>query len=159
MIWRRSYLYKKYSTSKDVCRHGEHTCVKIRVAIAKGIHLFPFRTEKLSPSALMVLPIGGRVSRRPFFSFFKGNNKQIHKNKLTVMWAFFLPIPKLNKVVLATNLWLANRTFTKSQKLGKYSQKESFIGIIMVACYCYRGSCYSIPVSYTHLTLPTIYSV
>ena len=30
-----------------------------------GVHLFPFRTEKLSPIALMVLPhAGGRVSRR-----------------------------------------------------------------------------------------------
>src|SRR5215213_5511799 len=36
------------------------------VAIARGKHLFPFRTEKLSPSAPMVLgPQGpGRVGRR-----------------------------------------------------------------------------------------------
>ena len=31
---------------------------------SEGVHLFPFRTEKLSSSALMVLPYGGRVSRR-----------------------------------------------------------------------------------------------
>ncbi len=40
------------------------------VALARGKHLFPFRTEKLSPSAPMVLgPQGpGRVGRRRFFS-------------------------------------------------------------------------------------------
>ena len=39
------------------------------VAMAEGIHLFPFRTEKLSPPAPMVLPgrPGGRVGRRPIF--------------------------------------------------------------------------------------------
>jgi hypothetical protein len=31
------------------------------VAIARGIHLLPFRTEKLSPFTPMVLPQGGRV--------------------------------------------------------------------------------------------------
>ena len=29
---------------------------EIQVAIASGFHLFPFRTEKLSPTAPMVLP-------------------------------------------------------------------------------------------------------
>ena len=39
-----------------------------RVTMAAGIHLFPFRTEKLSPSAPMVLrgKLRGRVGRRPF---------------------------------------------------------------------------------------------
>ena len=39
----------------------------IGVAMAEGLHLFPFRTEKLSPPAPMVLPgrPGGRVGRRP----------------------------------------------------------------------------------------------
>src|SRR6266498_3574128 len=38
------------------------------VAIARGKHLFPFRTEKLSPSAPMVLggQLPGRVGRRRF---------------------------------------------------------------------------------------------
>jgi hypothetical protein len=42
---------------------------KFPVAIARGKHLFPFRTEPLSPSAPMVLgPQGpGRVGRRRFF--------------------------------------------------------------------------------------------
>lgn len=34
------------------------------VAIARGIHLLPFRTEKLSPFTPMVLPQGGRVGSR-----------------------------------------------------------------------------------------------
>src|SRR4051812_42609140 len=42
---------------------------KFPVAIAWGKHLFPFRTEQLSPTAPMVLgPKGpGRVGRRRFF--------------------------------------------------------------------------------------------
>src|SRR5439155_4384871 len=41
---------------------------KLPVAIARGKHLFPFRTEKLSPSAPMVLGgrPPGRVGRRRF---------------------------------------------------------------------------------------------
>src|SRR5258706_16444945 len=39
--------------------------------MAEGQHLFPFRTEKLSPPAPMVLPgkPGGRVGRCPIFSW------------------------------------------------------------------------------------------
>src|SRR3954454_22347764 len=39
------------------------------VAIARGPHLFPFRTEQLSPAAPMVLGthVPGRVGRRRFF--------------------------------------------------------------------------------------------
>ena len=36
----------------------------IQVVIATGPHLFPFRTEKLSPLAPMVLRNSGRVGRR-----------------------------------------------------------------------------------------------
>src|SRR3982751_2518619 len=41
---------------------------KLSVAIARGKHLFPFRTEQLSPSAPMVLVLKGtgRVGRRRF---------------------------------------------------------------------------------------------
>ena len=38
----------------------------IPVVIATGFHLFPFRTEKLSPTAPMVLHTRGRVGRRHF---------------------------------------------------------------------------------------------
>src|SRR5918992_3465042 len=50
-------------TTKCTCRFLE------RVTTAAGIHLFPFRTEKLSPPAPMVLRgrLRGRVGRRPFF--------------------------------------------------------------------------------------------
>ena len=37
------------------------------VTLAKGSHPFPYRTRKLSPSAPMVLPFGGRVGRRQAF--------------------------------------------------------------------------------------------
>src|SRR5271154_6281663 len=41
------------------------------VALARGKHLFPFRTEQLSPSAPMVLGSQGpgRVGRRRFFRY------------------------------------------------------------------------------------------
>ena len=38
----------------------------IQVAIAQGFHLFPFRTEKLSPITSMVLLQSGRVDSRRF---------------------------------------------------------------------------------------------
>ena len=42
----------------------------VSAVIAAGVHLFPFRTEKLSPPAPMVLgaQAPGRVGRRPFDS-------------------------------------------------------------------------------------------
>src|SRR3954468_20013762 len=45
---------------------GDRRSRNLSVVIARGIHLFPFRTEQLSPSAPMVLgPQGpGRVGRR-----------------------------------------------------------------------------------------------
>ena len=39
----------------------------IEVTIAPGFHLFPFRTEKLSPVTPMVLRNSGRVGSRRFF--------------------------------------------------------------------------------------------
>ena len=59
------------------CWFGTVSCTAvnvIKVAIATGFHLFPFRTEKLSPSTPMVLRNSGRVGSRrfpwnPFFSF------------------------------------------------------------------------------------------
>ena len=38
-----------------------------QVVIVAGFHLFPFRTEKLSPPAPMVLHTRGRVGSRRFF--------------------------------------------------------------------------------------------
>ncbi len=54
-----SNLLLLYRTSA-VC----FTAHPLKVTIATGSHLFPSRTEKLSPSAPMVLPLaGGRVGR------------------------------------------------------------------------------------------------
>ena len=39
----------------------------IKVAIVPGFHLFPFRTEKLSPTAPMVLRNSGRVGSRRLY--------------------------------------------------------------------------------------------
>ena len=44
------------------------------MAIAPGFHLFPFRTEKLSPVTPMVLRNSGRVGRRRFSSEVLRNN-------------------------------------------------------------------------------------
>ena len=45
-------------------RQAEGT--EIQVAMVAGFHLFPFRTEKLSPPAPMVLHTRGRVGSRRF---------------------------------------------------------------------------------------------
>ena len=47
---------------------GQNLDNEIKVAIARGIHLFPFRTEKLSPTTSMVLRKSGRVDSRRFKS-------------------------------------------------------------------------------------------
>ena len=46
----------------------------IKVAIVLGIHLFPFRTEKLSPIAPMVLRNSGRVGSRHLY--WRGTEKR-----------------------------------------------------------------------------------
>ena len=43
---------------------GQNLNDEIKVAIARGIHLFPFRTEKLSLVTPMVLRNSGRVGSR-----------------------------------------------------------------------------------------------
>ena len=45
---------------------GQNLDNDIKVAIARGIHLFPFRTEKLSSVTPMVLRNSGRVGSRRF---------------------------------------------------------------------------------------------
>ena len=44
---------------------SHHVCL-IQVTTAPGFHLFPFRTEKLSPVTPMVLRNSGRVGSRRF---------------------------------------------------------------------------------------------
>ena len=47
---------------------GQNLDNDIKVAIARGIHLFPFRTEKLSLVTPMVLRNSGRVGSRRFLN-------------------------------------------------------------------------------------------
>ena len=54
------YGYVKVTLSKSNILKG------LKVVIALGIHLFPFRTEKLSPTTSMVLRKSGRVDSRRF---------------------------------------------------------------------------------------------
>ena len=61
------------------------------VAIAAGIHLFPSRTEKLSPPAPMVLPLVGRESRSPPLS--------APPEPQGSGGAFFCPYPSFARVV------------------------------------------------------------
>src|SRR6478752_1391347 len=72
-------------------RRRPHKSTRFPVVIARGKHLFPFRTEKLSPSAPMVLGARapGRVGRRRdkdksrpsgrLFSFFGGGCPKPHR--------------------------------------------------------------------------------
>ena len=50
----------------DTLLFSHHVCL-IQVTTAPGFHLFPFRTEKLSPVTPMVLRNSGRVGSRRFF--------------------------------------------------------------------------------------------
>ena len=45
---------------------GFHMSLLFTVVIAPGFHLFPFRTEQLSPVAPMILHNCGKVGRRHF---------------------------------------------------------------------------------------------
>ena len=59
--------------------------------MAKGIHLFPFRTEKLSPLAPMVLPTGGRVGRC-----------RIQMERVTEMWlSLFFVLSFVSRLILS----------------------------------------------------------
>ena len=61
---------------------------KFPVATARGKHLFPFRTEQLSPSAPMVLgPQGpGRVGRRRF----------LHTERIAICGPLFFAFSRLS---------------------------------------------------------------
>src|SRR4051794_16716853 len=65
-----TFWYPPYNDSYCAVLKGPGGSHRSPVAMARGRHLFPFRTEQLSPSAPMVLgPQGpGRVGRRRFFS-------------------------------------------------------------------------------------------
>ena len=54
------------TTGVEIQLYAERVQEIFPVVIATGFHLFPFRTEKLSPTAPMVLHTRGRVGRRHF---------------------------------------------------------------------------------------------
>src|SRR3954447_23896807 len=65
-----TFWYPSYNEGYCAVLKGPGGSHRSPVAMARGRHLFPFRTEQLSPSAPMVLgPQGpGRVGRRRFIS-------------------------------------------------------------------------------------------
>ena len=60
----------------------------IKAVIAPGFHLFPFRTEQLSPCAPMVLRSSGRVGRRRFLSADESCTRHVGCGTL-----FFVAVP------------------------------------------------------------------
>ena len=54
-----SVIKPKRFIERFKCVRANHHVYDIMVVIVSGSHLFPFRTEKLSPSAPMVLRIAG----------------------------------------------------------------------------------------------------
>ena len=80
------------------------------MVIALGIHLFPFRTEKLSPTTSMVLRKSGRVDSRRFFrsesesspwrkpiqfwvGFFRSRQPISHVDVRVFLKQYFCPFP------------------------------------------------------------------
>ena len=68
---------------------GQNLDNDIKVAIARGIHLFPFRTEKLSLVTPMVLRNSGRVGSRRF-------RERMKAGSTIVEAAFFVLIRRIN---------------------------------------------------------------
>ena len=71
---RKDWYISRVSRDTDKAKVTERVALSrsnilkgIKVVIALGIHLFPFRTEKLSPTTSMVLRKSGRVDSRRFF--------------------------------------------------------------------------------------------
>ena len=64
---------------------------EFKVVIARGIHLFPFRTEKLSLVTPMVLRNSGRVGSRRF-------RERMKAGSTIVEAAFFVLIRRINLI-------------------------------------------------------------
>ena len=71
---RKDWYISRVSRDTDIAKVTDKVALSrsnilkgIKVVIALGIHLFPFRTEKLSPTTSMVLRKSGRVDSRRFF--------------------------------------------------------------------------------------------
>ena len=73
----------------------------IKVTTAAGFHLFPFRTEQLSPPAPMVLRNSGRVGRRRLREprrFLKGRSAGLLFVYASV--AFFVYVPQPSEIMV-----------------------------------------------------------
>jgi hypothetical protein len=77
----------KFNNKLLTCPNCANPISKFSVAMAKGIHPFPSRTRKLSPSAPMVLhgKLCGRVGRR---------RKTLHKRPVTLWFRAFITLPR-----------------------------------------------------------------
>ena len=85
---RMVFIYVQYLTDRIYFVH--YVCL-IQVAIAPGFHLFPFRTEKLSPVTPMVLRNSGRVGS---CRFIESPFRVIGRDSLFCYVAFpSLPLP------------------------------------------------------------------
>ena len=64
------------------------TTHRLKVTIATGSHLFPSRTEKLSPSAPMVLPLaGGQLAPPDYFGSWEAFLLAVFKGSVGVKLA------------------------------------------------------------------------
>ena len=70
------------------------------VVIASGFHLFPFRTEKLSPTAPMVLR--KRESRSPPSYF------QVEALPARLLGGLFVSLYRVNAAVVSSRQWLCS---------------------------------------------------
>ena len=96
----------------------------IQVAIVTGFHLFPFRTEKLSPSAPMVLHTRGRVGSRRFYE--RGANSS---NACPLLFSF--------SESLESFLWVADGMI--DEQLGGGGKIQCFAQGILV--HGHAGDC------------------
>ena len=93
----------------------------IQVVIVAGFHLFPFRTEKLSPPAPMVLHTRGRVGSRRFSA------KPLHRK----MWGLLLYI--WNQVTIANvALYVPNRNTILLQ-----TSHYTIANVTLYVCKCH----------------------
>ena len=98
----------------------------IQVAIVTGFHLFPFRTEKLSPSAPMVLHTRGRVGSRRFYE--RGANSS---NACPLLFSFSESLESLESLErLESFLWVADGMI--DEQLGGGGKIQCFAQGILV---------------------------
>ena len=103
---RKDWYISRVSRDTDIAKVTDKVALSksnilkgIKVVIALGIHLFPFPTEKLSPTTSMVLRKSGRVDSRRFrvtdSKQMKGINRKV--GSFLCLWRtpfyIWIPIP------------------------------------------------------------------